>query len=169
MRRKVYLVLFLAICGGLTVAAEQPKKKPEKEKEYPLSDYLLFSAKSEKEILSWARGKSSFGNDGGERFDFAETERFKIDGKNLLVLLANRFFGTTRITIFVYVGDDETGWDLLLMRETNTADVKVKADKKAKQLLFRSKAGKLLLILPVENIELSPEHDEQSPELDGLR
>ena len=147
------------------MAAEQPKKQPKKEKDYPLSDYLLDSARSEKEILSWARAKSDFGY--GERFDSARIERFKIDGKNLLVLLATPPMATQRVTIFVYVGDDETGWDLLLLRHTNTADVKIKADKKAKQLLFRSKAGKVLLILPIENIELVPEHDEQFPELDG--
>ena len=32
--------------------------------------------------------------------------------------------------------------------------MKVEADKKAKQLTFRSKAGKLLLVLPVENLKL---------------
>lgn len=68
---------------------------------------------------------------------------------------------TQRIAIFVYIDgqrqDGEHEWSLLLLRFTNTADVKIEADNRAKRIVFRSKAGKVLLILPMENVELTPD------------
>jgi hypothetical protein len=148
MRRTFLVVSLLGLFGGLALAADGPKKAL-------LDDHLLYSARSEDEIVSWAKAKSNFAPI--VRFDYVRTERFDIDGKNLLVLLAARPMATQRIQIFVYVNgkrqDGEYEWSLLLLRFTNTADVKIEADKKAKQVVFRSKAGKLLLILPVENID----------------
>ena len=94
------------------------------------------------------------------RFDSARTEQFEIGGKKLLVLLASPPMATQRITIFVYAADRQ-GWGLLLLRNTNTAAVTVQADFQAQQLLFRSKAGKLLLVLPTENVALIPNRAEQ--------
>jgi hypothetical protein len=140
----VFLVLFGA-CSEIAMTAEIPKD------DYLQSDYLLDPAKSESEIISWAKGKT-------------QIERFEIDGKKLLVLLASPPTATYRTTIFVYVGDDggdEPGWGLLLLRHAGTAAVKVEADKKAKKLTFRSKAGKLLLVLPVENVEFASNEIDQ--------
>jgi len=145
-------VLLLEIWGGIAMAANHP------EKNYMLNDFLLDSAKSEEEILSWAKAKSSFAPI--ERFDYARTERFDIDGKGLLVLFAARPMATRRIILFVYVRVEQE-WTLLLFRRTNTAEVKVEPDKKAKQVVFRSKAGKLLLVLPLENLEIRPDGSEQ--------
>ena len=136
--------------GGTVVPDNSTKKAL-------LEDHVLYSAKSEQEILSWANGKSTLAP-WLSRFDSARTERFDVDGKSLLVLLASRPRATTRMDIYVYVDfrrpSGEHQWSLLLVRYTNTADVKVEADKKAKQLVFRSKAGKALLILPLENVDL---------------
>jgi hypothetical protein len=146
------MVLVTAIYGGNVMGANEGEKR------YLLNDYLLYAAKSEAEILAWARAKADYGNI--ERFDSARTEQFEIGGKKLLVLLASRPMATQRMIIFVYVGNDH-GWSLLLLRNTNTADVNVQADLKAQQLVFRSKAGKRLLDLPVENIALTPDRTEQ--------
>ena len=127
-------------------------------KQYLLDDYMLPHAKSDKEILAWAKADSSFAH--GERFDYARIERIRIDDKSLLILLAGRPMATTRREIFVYVGGNR-GWSLLLWRYTNTAEVKIEVDKTSKQLVFRSKAGKRLLVLPTENIELMPNDTEQ--------
>jgi hypothetical protein len=146
------MVLTTAIYGGNVMGSNEGEKR------YVLNDYLLYAAKSEAEILAWARAKADYGNI--ERFDSARTEQFEIGGKKLLVLLASRPMATQRMIIFVYVGNDQ-GWSLLLLRNTNTAAVTVQADYQAEQLLFRSKAGKLLLVLPVENVSLIPNRAEQ--------
>jgi hypothetical protein len=146
------VVLMTAIYGGNVMGANEGEKR------YLLNDYLLYAAKSEAEILAWARAKSDFANIA--RFDSARTEQFEIGGKKLLVLLASPPMATQRITIFVYAADRQ-GWGLLLLRNTNTAAVTVQADFQAQQLLFRSKAGKLLLVLPTENVALIPNRAEQ--------
>jgi len=143
------IIVLIETFGGISMAAEKPKDDL-------LDDYLLLSAKSQDEIVSWAKGKTHIAN--SERFDGFRVERFVIDGKKLLVLLASPPTATYRMTIFVYVADDsgdDQRWSLILVRYAGTADVKVEIDKKLKQLKFRSKAGKLLLILPVENLKLA--------------
>lgn len=118
-------------------------------------DELLGCANSEKDILKWANGRSETVN----------TEHVNIDGKTLLVVLANPPTGNSRTYIYVYEGADKNekkgtnGWGLLLSRCAGTATVTVKVDKKAKQLVFRSRAGKTLLILPTENLDFWAEGD----------
>lgn len=155
---KFTLMLFMAITLGEAMGADTVKKG------CLLDDHMLFSVKSEKELLSWARVKDLAGI---ERFqEDIKTERFEIGGKRLLVFLAARPMATTRIEIMVYVltgeegGGEGQGWGLLLFRRTGTSSVKVEADKSAKRLTFISKAGKVLLILPIENVDIIPELNE---------
>lgn len=151
-------LLLLGIALGEAVGADNTKRGCQ------LDDYILVSVKSEKELLSWARVKDLAGI---ERFqEDIKTERFEIGGKRLLVFLAARPMATTRMEIFVYVltgeegGGEGQGWGLLLHRYTGTSSVKVKADQSAKRLTFISKAGRILLILPIENVDLIPQLDE---------
>lgn len=130
----------------------------ESQRQYPLNDYEFLLAKSEEEILAWANGDSSFSS--GARFDSVRTERIEIDGENRLVLLVTRPMATPRIEIHVHVRHKQ-GWGLVLVRRTNTAEVKVEVDKTAKQILFRSLAERLLLVLPVENVDIEPTWIEQ--------
>ncbi len=157
MRMTLFAALLLEISGQIATAAENPRKN------YFLDDYQLDSAKSEEEIVVWAKGKIRSGQ--MDRFDAFRIERLELDGKKLLVLLASPPTATRRTTIFVYVGD-ERGWGLLLVRHAYTANVKVQADKKAKQLVFRSQAGRLLLILPVEFVDYIDDEKEQEGSVD---
>ena len=51
---------------------------------------------------------------------------------------------------------------LLLWRYTNTAEVKIEVHKTSKQVVFRSKAGKRLLVLPTEKYRnAGPKYAEQ--------
>jgi hypothetical protein len=141
----MFVLLIVGLLGGNAMASDSPKAAL-------LEDHLLYSAKSEEEIFSWAKAKSKLSPI--ERFDYVRAERFDVDGKKLLVVLAARPRATRRLQIFVYVSlVDE--WNLLMVRFTNTADVKITEDRTAKELVFRSKAGKVLLILPIENVDLA--------------
>lgn len=57
------LTLIISTSGGLVMADDSMKQAM-------LEDHLLYSAKSEEEILSWARGKSRVISI--ERFDYAD-------------------------------------------------------------------------------------------------
>ena len=150
--RFVNFTVVLSMLGSVAMA-EGPSKP------YPLDDYVLDTAKSEKEMISWALGKSTFVPHLARR-DYAETRRFKVAGHDLVILLSSQLMATKRVLINVYVGDDKVGWELILHRYSNTAEVKIRANEKTNCLEFRSKADKLLLILPVENVELQPTRDE---------
>ena len=82
-------------------------------KKYLLEDYVLYHAKSEEEILAWAKADSSSARM-VSALDTARTERVKIDDKDLLILLATRPMATTRVELFVYVGGDR-GWGVALV------------------------------------------------------
>ena len=56
------VVLMTAIYGGNVMGANEGEKR------YLLNDYLLYAAKSEAEILAWARAKSDFANISAVRF-----------------------------------------------------------------------------------------------------
>ena len=69
-----------------------------------------------------------------------------MDGKSLLVLLASRPRATTRMDIYVYVDFRRPGgehhWSLLLVRYTNTADVKVKQTRRPNNWCFVPRRAK---------------------------
>jgi hypothetical protein len=103
----------------------------------------LDSAESEEEILSWAK----------PRHDYVRSEYFTIDGMKVFVLLASPPTATSRMNIYVYNVYEPHGFSLLLVRYAHTSKVTIRADEKDKQLEFRSKGGKVLLILPIDKID----------------
>jgi hypothetical protein len=146
MRIAIAVVLMLPTIVGVATAADNRKD------DYLLRDYMLMSAKSETEIATWAKGKTEWANIA--RFDRFRIERFDIDGKKLLVLVASLPTGGYSMVVFVYTGSEKEGWGLVAVRHAGTRDVKIEADLQAKLLRIRSFGDKLLLVLPVENLEI---------------
>lgn len=111
--------------------------------------------KSKTEILEW--GKTEFGYVG-------DTVSFNIDGSAVFVINGDYASGVSYKTVFVfckYGTEKKAGWSLLCMRNTNTSSVKVEVDKNHKQVVFSSKSGKTLMILPFETLNLAFEKSEQ--------
>ena len=107
------------------------------------------SAKSESEILKWSM--DSFGN--------APKRSFISKGKEVLVLLP--YFdgsGISLRSIYVYIQTSDS-WKLVLVRHTNTSRVDI--EEKDNRLIFKSKAGKELLAIRLDNLDPTFDSREQ--------
>ena len=117
------------------------------------SDYEPIAyADSKEEILKWGRDK----------YGLVFHEHVKADGKDILVVSVNITSGVYKIKLFVYLlASNKKTWTLLLTRETNTSHVTAKYNKGKKEIEIFSVAGKRLLSLPVEGLNLAYDPAEQ--------
>ena len=119
---------------------------------------MLFNTKTAEQIRAWASEMLPLGSTGAiARFDQFEVKTFEMDGDHLVVVIGNRMLATTRMEIYVFAGEDrkpneQGGWGLVLYRRTTAPEVLVELDETARQLIFCAKDGKLLLVLPAEDL-----------------
>jgi hypothetical protein len=114
------------------------------------NESLLYSTKSKKEIINWAKNK----------YGPTKNIPLKVYDKEVFIVLGDTAFGINRLAIHVYVYSlTSKQWDLLLLRFTNSSDIKVKVDKD--NILFFSKSGSLLFIQPIDTLTLDFQNNEQ--------
>jgi hypothetical protein len=119
----------------------------------PLGAYAMNQKKfphSEHEISEWAT----------ELYGFYRPVYLSIEDKKLLIVIGDTAFGTSRLVLHVFVYE-RNEWELLFTRYTNTSDIKIEVDENTKQLVFRSKAGKILLSQPFDSLNLKFDRSEQ--------
>ncbi len=148
MKRLFASLAFFAMLQVPTLFAEQL--------EFPIRDYPKTDAVSEGDIISWSK----------KVHDYTHTEKVELEDKNFFILIGSKPLATTRLNIFIYVSEQKTSpsdklystrWALLLFRPTVTSQIKIDVDRKTKQITFRSRSGKVLLIQPFETEKAAEE------------
>ena len=104
---------------------------------------LLYSAKSDRDIVRWAK-QYYFGG--------AIPKQLENDGKRYLVILGDNASGVMRVTVLLYVLENNE-WKLCLVRFTSNIDVHPEIDKKNNNLIFKSREGTIILIQPLNSLK----------------
>ncbi len=108
------------------------------------SNVLIYGARSKDDIIKWAREKYHFGTGFGIVYNDILLD---VNGKEFLVLLADSASGVRKVVIHLYAYSEESKtWELLLIRWTNTSEVKVAV--KENNVMFWSKENELLFMQP---------------------
>jgi len=113
---------------------------------------FLLSANGKEEILKGA--KKEHGR--------VWSEHLNVDGKEILIVSVNIGSGVARVKFKLYLfSETRKQWELLLLRVTNTSKVIVDYNKRIKEVNIYSKAGKKLVSLPIESLNLNYDRAEQ--------
>lgn len=118
---------------------------------------MIFSFQSKSEIIEW--GKKEFG------FSISsDSSSYKIEDQNIFILIGDYGSGVQRKAIFVFLNNNigkRDEWRLFCMRDTNTSEVYVEIDQKLKEIVFKAKSEKTLMILPFETLNLKFDFSKQ--------
>lgn len=109
---------------------------------------IKFSFQNKGQIIEW--GEKEFGFNAN-----SDSISFNIEGIDFFILFGEYGSGIQRKLIFVFSRrkmKKKEDWRLFCMRDTNTIKVSVELDQKSREIVFKAKSGKTLMILPFETL-----------------
>jgi hypothetical protein len=95
-----------------------------------------------------------------KKLGLVQHETFQLPKGEIAVFFPDYGSGLSLINVCVYAKGTE-GWRLVLERSTNTSHVSVVYDPSNNVLIFKSKAGKLLMTVPADSLTMSFDRSEQ--------
>lgn len=126
--------------AGEAGSAETPGKKP----------YILGipTFENEANLREWITN----------RLDASPVVSVDEGGRQVRVVLEPLGSGRIITTIYIFINERESGqWGIAAVWQTFTSEVKVLTRKRGKELVFKSKSGKILFRVPMETLE--PKYD----------
>jgi len=109
---------------------------------------MKFSFQSKSQIIEW--GEKEFGFNA-----YSDSISFNVEGIDFFILIGEYGSGVQRKAIFVFSKRNmkkKEDWRLFCMRDTNTIKVSVELEQKSREIVFKAKSGKTLMILPFETL-----------------
>lgn len=120
--------------------------------------YIETWGNDEKEILDWAKA----------RFHFVSIYRHQVGKRKILAVISDEGMGVPNKSIYLYLQHMDNvkatgipGWELKLIRYTNSSNITMQAGKNPDQISFRSRSGKIVLSLLVSSLEYTFGPEEQ--------
>lgn len=118
---------------------------------------MRYNFESEAELLTWAASETD-GAFGG----IHDTISISAGQKHLLVVNFSYGSGIIRHLSYVFLKDEGTaGWSLLCTMNTNMRRTSIDNDTEQRRIVFKSKAGKTLMILPYESLDREYDRNER--------
>lgn len=112
---------------------------------------LKFSFQKKSQIIEW--GEKEFGFNA-----YSDSISFNVEGIDFFFFFGEYGSGVQKKIIFVFsrrnIGK-KADWILFCMRDTNTSKVSVELDQKSREIVFKAKSGKTLMILPFETLKMN--------------
>jgi hypothetical protein len=99
-------------------------------------DAFIERAETAAEIVEWAES----------HYGAVPHYEFEDNGKRCLILMPDVGSGVTLRMVLIYVSES-SGWSLVMVRKTNTSAVTV--ERKGDELVFYTRLGRVLMIVPI--------------------
>ena len=93
-------------------------------------------------------------------FGLVQHENFTLPNGEIAVFFPDYGSGLSLINISIYAKSTD-GWRLILERSTNTSHVSVTYEASDNLLIFKTKAGKLLMTIPADSMTTHFDRSEQ--------